>query len=109
MHDFACDEAGSVRHEKDDDIGDVRGLGHSTKWDKPRLLEHFGLAELMTRLCRVGEARGDSIDANTVRSECQRHGAGEADNASFAGRVMGPKDVAAHGRRREIDDGTLSI
>src|SRR5215831_12771762 len=84
MHDLACDEAGAVRGEKDNDVGDVRGLGHSTKRDKPRLLQHLGLAELIAWLCRVGETGGDSVDANTMGGECQRHGAGEADNDSLA-------------------------
>src|SRR5215475_14813612 len=108
MHDLTCDEAGAVRSKKDDDVSDVRGLGHSAEWDKPRLLKQIGLAELIARLRCVGETRRDSIDANTMRGKCQRHGAGEANNTRLAGRVVGAKDVAAHRRRREIDNGTLA-
>src|SRR5262249_26966910 len=107
MHDLSCDEAGAVRGKKDDDVSDVRGLGHSAEWDKPRLLKQIGLAELIARLRCVGETRRDSIDANTMRGKCQRHGAGEANNTRLAGRVVDTKDMAAHGRGREIDDGTL--
>jgi len=35
VHDFAGDEAGAARGEKDNDIGDVRGLGHSAQGNKP--------------------------------------------------------------------------
>src|SRR5262249_34247192 len=73
MHDLARDETSAIRGEKDYDVGDVRGLGHSAERDKPRLLKQIGLAELIARLCRVGEAGGDSIDANTMRGKCKRH------------------------------------
>src|SRR5262245_2050378 len=76
VHNLASDEAGAVRGEKNDDLGDVSGLGHRTQRYKARLFKHLGLAELVARLCRVGKARGDSIDANTMRGECQGHGAG---------------------------------
>src|SRR5262245_23903618 len=108
MHDLACDEASAIRGEKDYDVGDVRGLGHSAERDKPRLLKQFGLAELIAWLCRVGEAGSDSIDANTMWGEGKRHRTGEADEASLAGRVVGTKDVAAHRRGRQIDDNTPS-
>ena len=108
MHDLACDEASAIGGKKDDDVGDVRGLGHRAERDKPLLFKQISLAELVARLCRVGETRGDSIDANTMRGECKRHRAGEADDASLAGRVVGTKDVAAHRRGRQIDDGTPS-
>src|SRR5215467_15716956 len=108
MNDFARDEAGAIGGKKNDDVGNVGGSGHGAEWDKSRLLKQFGLAVLIARLRSIGEAGGDRIDANTVRGKCQRHGAGEANNARLAGRVVGAKDVAAHRRRREIDNGTLA-
>src|SRR5262249_26569860 len=99
MHDLACDETGAIRDKKDNDVGNVGGLGHGAEWDKPRLLKQFGLAELIARLGRVGEAGGDRVDANTMRGEGERHGAGETNNARLAGRVVGTQDVAAHRRR----------
>src|SRR5215469_12514000 len=107
MHDLAGDEAGAIGDKKNDDVGNVGGLGHGAEWDKSRLLKQFGLAVLIARLRRIIEARSDRIDANAMRGKCQRHGAGEANNASLASSVVGTKDVAAHRRRREIDNGAL--
>ena len=55
MHDLAGHEAGGVRGQEHDDVGDVGRLGHGTERHECRLLRHLRLRELVAGLRRVGE------------------------------------------------------